>query len=461
MIKLKDIDSLYDGIELNLEDISLSANETYASANVSFELAESALEKFINNIGINSNDIFSFYSEYCSIAELLAESCEKYLKALYLYENIESGETQEQLWSNTKNTEYEKDEKGNYIYQTSQGIKTYAKYDDNGNQMFYENGKPIYIDENGNTYNENNRGSKIKIKGHDLKRLINNLREDSKILLLIRMLLIPKEETGEYSSVDISDLVNSYLYKKNYDLPFVPLMTSEQYYNLLDCHNRIYIEARYPGERKPSLNIQFLYHLATQIKAVVQYKMNPKKDQMFTLTYEDISKLPSEFDELVSFYPYFMSKELIELITSNEGIQKKIYYLFSKNCLLPSNISPKNFYNMIMMMDLKEILFVFDICYVIENNMQLTYDLTKSMEYNYKISKIVDRLRTNKISSNRIVELCCHIKSISGISIYSNSFVTFFDTITEVESKLYDGIIHDLPRRLDSIVLPNENMSML
>ena len=329
MIKLKDIDSLYDGIELNLEDISLSANETYASANVSFELAESALEKFINNIGINSNDIFSFYSEYCSIAELLAESCEKYLKALYLYENIESGETQEQLWSNTKNTEYEKDEKGNYIYQTSQGIKTYAKYDDNGNQMFYENGKPIYIDENGNTYNENNRGSKIKIKGHDLKRLINNLREDSKILLLIRMLLIPKEETGEYSSVDISDLVNSYLYKKNYDLPFVPLMTSEQYYNLLDCHNRIYIEARYPGERKPSLNIQFLYHLATQIKAVVQYKMNPKKDQMFTLTYEDISKLPSEFDELVSFYPYFMSKELIELITSNEGIQKKyiIYFL--------------------------------------------------------------------------------------------------------------------------------------
>lgn len=72
-----------------------------------------------------------------------------------------------------------------------------------------------------------------------------------------------------------------------------------------------------------------MYHLATQIKAVVQYKMNPKKDQMFTLTYEDISKLPSEFDELVSFYPYFMSKELIELITSNEGIQKKyiIYFL--------------------------------------------------------------------------------------------------------------------------------------
>lgn len=201
------------------------------------------MEKFINYIGINSNDIDVIYAKYYTIAELLAESCEKYLKALYLYENIESGETQEQLWSNTKNTEYEKDEKGNYIYQTSQGIKTYAKYDDNGNQMFYENGKPIYIDENGNTYNENNRGSKIKIKGHDLKRLINNLREDSKILLLIRMLLIPKEETGEYSSVDISDLVNSYLYKKNYDLPFVPLMTSEQYYNLLDCHNRIYIEA--------------------------------------------------------------------------------------------------------------------------------------------------------------------------------------------------------------------------
>lgn len=368
-----------------------------------------------------------------------------------------------QLWSNTKNTEYEKDERGNYIYQiTPQGIKTYVKYDDNGNQMFYENGKPIYIDENGNTYNENNRGSKITLKGHDLKRLINNLREDSKILLLIRMLLIPKEETGEYSSVDISDLINLYLYKKNNDLPFVPLMTSKEYYNLLDCHNRVYTEARYPGERKPSLNIQFLYHLATQIKAVVQYKMNPKKDQMFTLTYEDISELPSEFDELISFYPYFMSKELIELITSNESIKKKIYYLFSENCLLPSNISPKNFYNMIMMMDLEEILFIFNICYVIENNMQLTHDLTKSMEYNYKISKIVDRLRTNKVSTNRIVELCCHIKSISGISIYSNSFANFFDIITEVENKLsYDSIIHDSAPRLNSIVSSNENMSIL
>ena len=95
VIKLKDIDSLCDGIELNLEDISVSVNVTYASVNDKFEFVESALEKFINYIGINSNDIDVIYAKYYTIAELLAESCEKYLKALYLYENIESGETQE------------------------------------------------------------------------------------------------------------------------------------------------------------------------------------------------------------------------------------------------------------------------------------------------------------------------------------------------------------------------------
>ena len=72
MIKLKDIDSLYDKTVLNLEDISKSANATYASANDKFELAESALEKFINYIGINSNDIDVIYAKYCTIAELLA-----------------------------------------------------------------------------------------------------------------------------------------------------------------------------------------------------------------------------------------------------------------------------------------------------------------------------------------------------------------------------------------------------
>lgn len=36
VIKLKDIDSLYDKTVLNLEDISKSANATYASANDKF-----------------------------------------------------------------------------------------------------------------------------------------------------------------------------------------------------------------------------------------------------------------------------------------------------------------------------------------------------------------------------------------------------------------------------------------
>ena len=444
----------------NLQEIQESAERTYGEANSFYRKEELYLEDVERRI--MSGELSSekdIYDECHAIASDLAKCCEMYLKALYIYEHNIPGNQIDKLWEKLKNSEFKTDERGNLIYVTkTTGEITFVRYDDNGEPIKDSNGKLIYYDKNNNVYTENNRGSKIKINGHQLDRLIEWLSQDSRLLLETRMLTIPMETTEQNNSVSILDV----LLKKGV-LSQDNQISPEQYVGWIEQHKKTFEEARYSGQKKYDVNVEFLYHLATQIKAVVQYRMDPKNNQKFTVTDEELSQLPKEIQQMVSFNSYLLSEDLIKLIANNEEIRNKIILLFSNEYVVrPNNISPKNFYNMIMMMDLKEILFVFYICYVIENNMQLTHDLTKSMEYNYKISKIVDRLRTNKISTNLIVELCCHIKSISGFSIYGNSFVNFFDIITDFENKLsYDSIIHDSVRRLDSIVSSNENISIL
>ena len=443
----------------NLQEIQESAERTYGEANSFYRKEELYLKDVERRI--KSGELSSekdIYDECHAIASDLAKCCEMYLKALYIYEHNIPGNQIDELWKKLKNSEFKTDERGNLIYVTTTGEITFVRYDDNGEPIKDSNGKLIYFDKNNNDYTENSRGSKIKINGHQLDRLIEWLSLESRLLLETRMLNIPMETTEQNNSVSILDV----LLKKGV-LSQDNQISSEQYVGWIEQHKKTFEEARYSGEKKYDVNVEFLYHLATQIKAVVQYTMDPKNNQKFTVTDEELSQLPKEIQQMVSFNSYLLSEDLIKLIANNEEIRNKIILLFSNEYVVkPNNISPKNFYNMIMMMDLKEILFVFYICYAIENNMQLTNDLTKSMEFNYKISKIVDRLRTNKISTNLIVELCCYIKSISGFSIYGNSFVNFFDIITDFENKLsYDSIIHDSARRLDSIVSPNENMSIL
>lgn len=327
MVKLfgpKELD-LMNVYNPDLQNIRESAERTYGEAN-SFYRKE---DLYLKDIGkrILSGELSSerdIYDECHAIASDLAKCCEMYLKALYIYEHDIPGYKIDDLWEKLKNSVFKMDEKGNLVYKTSSGEITFVKYDAQGNPIKDDNGKIIYFDKNDNIYNENNKGSKIKINGHQLDRLIELLSTESRLLLETRMLTIPMGITEKNGSISFLDILleKGVLLREKY-------ISSEQYVGWLEQHKRTFEEARYSGQKKYDVNLEFLYHLTTQIKAVVQYRMDPKNNQKFTVTDDELAQLPDEIKQMASFHSHLMSENLIKLIANDEKIKNKFVNLFS------------------------------------------------------------------------------------------------------------------------------------
>ena len=335
-----------------------------------------------------------------------------YLKALYIYEHNIPGNQIDELWKKLKNSEFKTDEKGNLIYVTSVGEITFVKYDASGNPIKDSNGKNVYFDKNNNVYTENSRGSKIKRNGHQLDRLIELLSEESRLLLETRMLTIPMESTEQNNSVSILDV----LLKKGV-LSQDNQISSEQYVGWIEQHKKTFEEARYSGQKKYDVNVEFLYHLATQIKAVVQYRMDPKNNQKFTVTDEELSQLPKEIQQMASFHPYLLSEDLIKLIANNEEIRNKIILLFSNKYIIPpKNVSPLDFYNMIRLMDDKEIIYASYLCYMVQNYNKLNSGaIDGQQEQETKIAfEIAGMFNSIGITPNKVIGFFVQIKEVFG-----------------------------------------------
>lgn len=349
----------------DLQDIQESAERTYGEANSFYRKEEVYLKdieaRILSGELLSEKDI---YDECHAIASDLAKCCEMYLKALYIYEHNIPGNQIDNLWERLKKSEFQEDEKGNLIYKTSTGKITFVKYDEQGNPIKDSNGKILYFDNEGNTYTENNRGSKIKRNGHQLDRLIELLSPDSRLLLETRMLTIPMESTEKNHSVSLLDvLIKKGVISQEYQI------SSEQYEGWIEQHKKTFEEARYSGQKQYDISVEFLYHLATQIKAVAQYKIQPKNNQIFTLTDEEISKLSPETKELVLSRPYLMSENLIRLIDDNPSIKEKIIMLLSENYLskIPEDVSPFDFCDMLRIMNAEEIKYVISLIYLTQN----------------------------------------------------------------------------------------------
>ena len=305
----------------DLQNIQESAERTYGEANSFFRKEELYLldiERRLNNGTLT--DPKDIYDECHAIAADLAKCCEMYLKALYIYENNIPGNEIDSIWNKLKNFEYQSDSMGNLIYKTSSGVITFVKYDENGAPLVDENGKKIYFDKFGNVYNDNNRGSKIKRNGHQLDRLIELLSPESRLYLETRMLSIPMSETEKNGSISIIDVLQN-----KGVLDTEEHITKEQYESWIEQHKKTFEESRYSGEKKYDVNIEFLHHLANQIKAVAQYKIEPKSDQIFTITDEEISKLPIEIQKIASYNRNIISEKLIKILAANDEIKKKTY----------------------------------------------------------------------------------------------------------------------------------------
>ena len=414
----------------DLQNIQESAERTYGEANSFYRKEELYLKDV--EMRILSGELSSekdIYDECHAIASDLAKCCEMYLKALYIYEHNIPGHQIDELWEKLKNSEFKTDENGNLIYRTPAGDITFVKYDEQGNPIKDANGKIIYFDKDNNTYNENSRGSKIKRNGHQLDRLIEMLSPESRLLLETRMLTIPMESTEQNQTVSILDV----LLEKGV-LPQENQISSEQYVGWIEQHKKTFEEARYSGQKKYDVNVEFLYHLATQIKAVVQYRMDPKNNQKFTVTDDELAQLPEEIKQMAVFHSHLMSEDLIKLIANNKEIKDKITLLFSNKYVVPpKNISPIDFYNIVKLMNNNEITYALYLCYMIQNYDQLNAGVLngKSEKEVRKAFEIAGIFKAIGVQPNKVIGLLVQIKEVFGerISIGNESIGKLFKVL--------------------------------
>lgn len=244
----------------NLQNIYECSVRQFLEGNYFFEMAEFGIKKTLKE------DIIELIYDSCNaIASCLAFACESFLKALYIHENNIAGNKIDDIWENLK--------------------------------------KPEKIDPTRN---------KKKVKGHDLDILIDNLSLDSKILLETRMLTIEMNKTEKYHQIDIFDIL-----LKNEKIKKLNTMQTQKYYSWIEQHKRTFEKSRYGGQEYHKVNIEFLYHLAIQIRAVAQYKICPTDNQLFLLECNNIDNLPDELIDLYKVNRFYINEKLIKLITNN------------------------------------------------------------------------------------------------------------------------------------------------
>lgn len=444
----------------DLQNIQESAERTYGEANSFYRKEELYLKDIENRIlsGKLSSEK-DIYDESHAIASDLAKCCEMYLKALYIYEHNVPGNQIDELWEKLKNSEFKTDEKGNLIYITPKGEITFIKYDENGNPIKDANDKIIYFDKNNNIYNENNRGAKIKRNGHQLDRLIELLSPESSLLLETRMLTIPMEVTEKNKTVSILDVLleKGVLEQENQ-------ISSEQYVGWIEQHKKTFEEARYSGQKKYEVNVEFLYHLATQIKAVVQYRMNPNRNQKFTVTDKELAQLPPEIKQMVSFHSHFMSERLIKLIANNEEIKNKIILVFSNPYVLPpKDVSALDFYKMIVLMDNKEITYLSYLCYIVQIYDQIPFALIKEAkdEKVIKMFEIAGMFNSLNITPNKITGFFVQLKETLGekFSIGNKSISTLIWALKNryTSKNYYNNVLNNKINYINTLEMYNKN----
>ena len=436
----------------NLDDITESARRTYGEANAFMRKEE-------HNLNILGRQILygtemtpeQIYDECHASASDLAKCCEMYLKAIFLYENKDSGKTCKELWEilEGKNEKNRRDHNGNTIYyQVDKDNETplkhpdgtiiyvYAKVDDEGNTINGLDGNPIYIDKYGKEYSYSKKGRAVKSSGHALDRLIELISSKTRFLLEKRILTIPMDETEMNNSITIIDLLRE---KGLFTSEL--LITEDEFSGWLDHHKKTFEEARYSGQKNTDINVEFMFHLAKQIKAVAQYIINPKKKQQFVLTDEELNKLPEGFKEFATNYPHLMSEELIKKLARDNNLVDEINMIMTKSSNYIDEVSRENFLSLITEFNDSELKYVLNICKLAsEDNTNIA--AMKKRLLNAKCSdktrkvvktfiQTVERIRNYKLSTESIIDLFITIKKIYKDNLDYDEFVYSADILSE------------------------------
>ena len=287
----------------NLNNITESALRQFVEGNFFLEMANNTIDKYYN---ITNADLI--YDLSNSLASTLAFACESFLKALYIFENKTEENNINLLWENLK--------------------------------------KPEKIDAN---------RDKKKVKGHDLDILIDNLSLDSKTLIETRLLTINSEKTEKYEEVTIYDIL-----QKNNKVKRLNLLEENKYHSWVEHHKRTFEKARYGGQIYHKVNLEFLFHLATQICAVAQYKICPTEEQKKFNNFENIEELPTQVIKLFHLDSSLVDEKLINLISKNKD-KREVFIKIMKNETIINTVIKKTiieFYKLIKYFNYDEIVLI-------------------------------------------------------------------------------------------------------
>ena len=356
----KIIDS-HNNYNPDLSDILESARRTYGEAVVFFEMAKTRLDKLSELIHNRMITRDVLYDNVNAVASVLAECCELLLKSIFLYEHSYDGVEIDELWDILRKPDFKMDVNGNYVYeqiaQDGHKVYVYAVVDETGNRIVNEQGKMVYRDSCGNEYLEGQQGKKIKTNGHDLDRLINMLSDQSKGILESRMMSIKKSKTGRNTILQAVDFLESM-----YMVSRKSIISRDTYDGWIEQHKKTFEQTRYAGEKKHDVSVEFLYHLAIQIKAVAKYKLDTEREWKFTLTKDEIEGLPEEIQIVAAENPDILTTWFVHKLARNEMVLRNFEAFFKNKLRMPlKDVNCNAFFVMMCELNEKE---VRDICFI-------------------------------------------------------------------------------------------------
>ena len=471
MLNLREID-IKNTYNPNLDDKRESYKRTFGEANEFYD----AIVLYLNKLGTEINILSpeQIYDSCSAVASDLAKCCEMYLKALYIYENKLNYNSVKDIWNVLKNSSFKVDKNGNPIYFLEEnGTRkyTYVKVDNNGNKETDLSDNNIYVDDKGNIYKEGKQGRKIKMNGHQLDRLIDLLSSDTKMLLEMRMCTIPMENTELYNQVSLFDVLKIC----NIIFPRRKMYQTE-YLDWVDKHKKTFEEARYSGQNVSNVNLEFLFHLATQIKSVAQFKINPTLTQDFNIvvdgdllikqgefdigkilvklqqdvtnslnydkvrevTYINLSEdefisMPNELQKFFSFDLKLLSQELIELVKNDKDVEDKISFINMNNCKgILREVSNSTFYNLVKCCDVNEIDYILKLCYDV-NRIYYPSKIGGNVVNDEYIKNIVSFFRIFTFSIDDIINYSIFIKNKYNVQINNDVYMVFADFMDAIK----------------------------
>lgn len=400
----------------NLTSTQESCERTYRQAIRKLD----KITQYYSNIDLSKLSEEDIYDACCEAAADLALCCELFLKSIYIYENGLKGTNIDVMWNNLARPQV-KDQNGNDMY-INNGIVSMLRVDSSGNHILDENGNKTYIDENGNILRNGQQGKKIQKSGHDLEHLITTvISDESRLLLDIMMTANLMEETDKHTKVDLIDILTS-----KGAVESERKMTESQYRGWLNQHAVTFVDARYAGQSYHNIEVAFLFHLATQCKALAEYVIEPDKKENVNLTEEEIRNIPNVISKVAAISKRLVTQDLIKLVIHDDKKRKKLEGNSQPGIIeLFLTAKPSHFYSLVSDFEIDEIAFV---C---ESMARCSIKKEKSMNGIDYFQALL-----NVIKPNEFLNICIYLKGFTKNKINRELFELL---LKSVRNKIVHG----------------------